>query len=385
MLDWTGERFLPWVEDAAIAYEHFHRYLYASQYVKNRLVLDLATGEGYGANILASSASMVVGIDIDVDAVRHAAAKYKSPKLQFIAGSITDIPLAAGSFDMVTCFEAIEHIEGQERLLAEVKRALAADGVLIVSTPNKTAYQADSETNPFHVKELSPDEFETMLRTQFKNVRFLGQRIYPNSNIWQLENNSLHTKTTFDFMIERGESEFQVAPKTSHIPIYMIAFASDAPFAPTSDSLLVDVSDQLIRQKDLAIADLLAGKASDQKALEWLNQLVKDKELAIAGLEEALQWRGHQIDDLQRTVGGLQEAVVHLQHVIDDLKQVHEAALALKDAQIEQIHNDRMAVRHDLEVITSSTGWKFILQLCRIRDAVFPEGTRRRRLLKRVL
>src|SRR5262249_62217038 len=95
MLEWTGERFLPWIKESTIAYEHLHRYAYAATLVRCKRVLDLATGEGYGSKILAAAASSVIGIDIDENAVRHAAEKYGAKNLQFIPGSITAIPISA--------------------------------------------------------------------------------------------------------------------------------------------------------------------------------------------------------------------------------------------------------------------------------------------------
>src|SRR5262245_62233265 len=78
MLEWTGERFLPWIKGSTTAYEHLHRYAYAATLVKDKRVLDLASGEGYGSNILARAASSVVGIDIDENVIRHATVKYGS-------------------------------------------------------------------------------------------------------------------------------------------------------------------------------------------------------------------------------------------------------------------------------------------------------------------
>src|SRR5438034_11094846 len=65
MLEWTGERYVPWMEGAEIGYEHLHRYAFATQFVRNKRVLDLASGEGYGSNLLAKTAKQVVGVDID--------------------------------------------------------------------------------------------------------------------------------------------------------------------------------------------------------------------------------------------------------------------------------------------------------------------------------
>src|SRR5438105_3944702 len=104
MLQWTGERFLPWIKESTIAYEHIHRYAYAATLVKDKRVLDLASGEGYGSKILATAASSVVAIDIDENVVRHAAEKYREPNLQFLCGSITAIPGQIDhSFDAIVC------------------------------------------------------------------------------------------------------------------------------------------------------------------------------------------------------------------------------------------------------------------------------------------
>jgi len=186
MLEWTGERFLPWIKDASIAYEHLHRYAFAAGLVHGKRVLDLASGEGYGANLLARTAAQVVGIEIDDTVVKHATAKYGSANIQFLQGSISKIPINENqSFDAIVCFEAIEHVEEHDEMLAEVKRLLKPAGLFIVSTPNKAIYHDEShDDNPFHVKELSIEEFEGLLTAHFKYVRYFGQRIHADSSIW---------------------------------------------------------------------------------------------------------------------------------------------------------------------------------------------------------
>src|SRR5215470_11508581 len=141
MLEWTGERFLPWRNDPALAYEHLHRYFYAAEFAHGKDVLDLASGEGYGANLLAQVANRVVGVDIAEEAVQHARSRYEKKNLEFIAASITKIPIVENAtFDLIVCFEAIEHIDDQEGLLQEVLRLLKPYGLFIVSTPNKPVY-----------------------------------------------------------------------------------------------------------------------------------------------------------------------------------------------------------------------------------------------------
>jgi len=143
MLDWTGERYLPFLGPeqigAEIHYEHLHRYAFASQLVKGKKVLDLASGEGYGSYLLSKEARDVIGIDIDRGALKHSHETYDADNLQFVQGTILDAPLKEG-FDIVICFEALEHIDDPEKLISEVKRLLRKDGLFIVSTPNKKTY-----------------------------------------------------------------------------------------------------------------------------------------------------------------------------------------------------------------------------------------------------
>src|SRR5256885_16823278 len=61
-MEFTGERYVPSMR-GQIKYEHLHRYAIASQLVAGRDVLDLACGEGYGANLLAKRAASVIGVD----------------------------------------------------------------------------------------------------------------------------------------------------------------------------------------------------------------------------------------------------------------------------------------------------------------------------------
>lgn len=55
-----------------------------------------------------------------------------------VCGSVTELPFADGTFDVVAAFDVIEHCEPETVALAEVARVLAPGGVLLMSVP---AYQ----------------------------------------------------------------------------------------------------------------------------------------------------------------------------------------------------------------------------------------------------
>lgn len=384
MLDWTGERFLPWERDASIAYEHLHRYAFAATLVKGKRVLDLASGEGYGSNMLAEAAAAVVGVDIDEKTVSHASTKYARANLRFIAGPITSVPVSEDhSFDVIVCFEAIEHIEEHEKLLAEAKRLIKADGMFLVSTPNKVAYE---EENPFHVKELYFEEFRDLLSHHFKHVTYLGQRIHAHSNIWPMQ--PQNTSQIQEFVIARSDSEFEFVSNDRRVPLYVIAVASDAsiPLA-ASGSVLVDCSDEFIKDKDRAIKELLETKTSQEEAIEWRNEQLGDRNKTIASLDEAVKWREEQIAGLGKQIAELQKGLEWTQGRLTETEKTiasHEEALAWRAHQVDDLEKERAAlhthlqntqkqlnlVTAQLEAILASRGWKLILRLRHIRDTL---------------
>lgn len=81
LIEWTGERCVPWTPDVQVVYEHVHRYLWAADLVVGRRVLDLGSGEGFGAALLADAAEHVVGIDIDELTVEHSRLNYEGSNL----------------------------------------------------------------------------------------------------------------------------------------------------------------------------------------------------------------------------------------------------------------------------------------------------------------
>ena len=157
--------------------EHMSRYMFAARLVGDAVVLDLGCGCGYGARHLAGSgASDVLGVDIAPEAVSFAQSRYGRPGLAFAVMDARSLALAK-AFSVVTCFEVIEHVDDAARVLAEVSRVLVDDGVLLVSTPDKSTYVAGGVggSNPFHVREYTRGEFEDLLRSAFPHVRLLDQ------------------------------------------------------------------------------------------------------------------------------------------------------------------------------------------------------------------
>jgi ubiquinone/menaquinone biosynthesis C-methylase UbiE len=180
-----GERMLPEFTDTYTFWEHIYRYAFASHFVREKRVLDIACGEGYGAAALQKAgAAHVIGVDISEAACLHARSKYG---IDARKGTAEQIPLGDGSVDVVISFETIEHVPNPGRFLDECARVLAPGGMLIISTPNKSVYGRLVQ-NPFHCSEMTVDEFTAAMRSRFDECRFYAQRpaTAPWSLIWSL-------------------------------------------------------------------------------------------------------------------------------------------------------------------------------------------------------
>lgn len=227
---WTGERLETFVYNECTV-EHLHRYAIAKDMVKNKTILDIACGEGYGANLLADSARFVTGVDIDSHTISKAANKYRKPNLKFIEGQVEHIPFPDHVFDIVVSFETLEHTNEHTRMMQEIKRVLKPDGITIISTPEKKEYSdATGYVNPFHVKELYEHEFTGLIRQFFSCNYFLRQ------------NTSLTSLALLNS--EKGmkiyEGNYETITDAVNMPtLYLIAIASDKAFEQPASSLFM--------------------------------------------------------------------------------------------------------------------------------------------------
>jgi ubiquinone/menaquinone biosynthesis C-methylase UbiE len=331
LLSWTGERYLPWWKDPVTAYEHWHRYAYTAQFVSGKNVLDLASGEGYGSASLAATARRVIALDIDENAVQHARLKYQNSNLHFIVGSIMEMPLFKIGFDVIVCFEAIEHIPDPEKLLAGVKRLLVPGGIFLVSTPNKPEYKKTEPSNPFHIKELNFEEFQGMLAQNFKRTQFLGQRVYCNSSLWTIAHKT--SGMISEYLLDRNKDEFVLAGADGRVPLYFVGIASDAEeFPNVTGSVLADSSNSLLKEAARIQDETAADAQSLKEALDWREKQLQQMQESLHSQEQAAAWKE---DRLQQTQAALHSQEQALDWKEDQLQQA-QTALTWKEDQLQQ-------------------------------------------------
>ena len=282
--------------------EHWARYRLAAQLAPGRRVLDAGCGTGYGTRLLADSgAAEVSGIDISGEAL--AAARARCETASFVEGDLSATRLPGGSFDLVTCFEVIEHLEEQEKVVAELSRLLAPDGILLVSSPNRDVYLAG---NPHHVRELTPDELEDLLEARFERVGLLRQHPWIASAILDTgtqESNDPGAASQGSIVkvdgVEKGDETYTIAiASNGQIPELQPVAGLAEPTDLSDYVKAIKTLEQRLAEAKSALEAVGARRAAaDREAEEAVNrQRAAELELAranaaIEGMTSSISWR----------------------------------------------------------------------------------------------
>ena len=102
--------------------------------VRHKQVLELATGTGLIAKNIVRSADHIEATDASPDMIEQAKHDVRSAKLHFSVQDMFHLPYAERSFDVVIVSNALHIVPQPEKALAEIKRVLKDDGVLIAPT-----------------------------------------------------------------------------------------------------------------------------------------------------------------------------------------------------------------------------------------------------------
>jgi SAM-dependent methyltransferase len=295
--EFTGERVIPGQVEVDLWNEHISRYAFAGRFAAGRRVLDVGCGAGYGSAELSRPARSVTGIDLSPEAVGYAAANYPFPNLEFFAASASALPFGSASFDLITAFEVIEHINDWQCLLEEAERCLAPGGQFIVSTPN-IEYYTDSRgirgANPYHVHEFQASEFREALERVFPHVVMMMQNraesfvFYP----WKAYPN-------VEGRIERSEG----GPEEAHF--FVAVCSRELVNAPSF--VYVPRAANVLREREQHIRIL---EDSLKKMTSERDQLLVELQKQKDHLEEQNRWAL----GLEREWHAAQERVVQLQN-----------------------------------------------------------------------
>jgi SAM-dependent methyltransferase len=264
LAEFTGERLIPGQVDVDLLNEHMARYTFAVRLARGKRVLDAGCGAGYGSAELAQVAEKVTGVDVAAEAVDYARENYPAPNLEFEQASVTSLPFPDASFDLITAFEVIEHLEDWRGFLQETRRVLAPSGQLIVSTPNRLYYtesRGAEGANPFHVHEFDFTEFTAELKAVFPYVS-----MFLENHVEGVAFQPYEAGNTVEARVDACDP----APDESH---FFVAVCAHRPQVGNPTFLYVPRSANVLRERERHIAVL-----NHELALknEWLDKAQGD-------------------------------------------------------------------------------------------------------------
>ncbi len=308
MIDFTGERVVPGQVDVDLWNEHVSRYAFAAQFAAGKRLLDIGCGAGYGAAELSRTAAFVFGLDIAPDAARFAHERFPIPNLQFIAASACAIPYPSETFNLVTAFELIEHLNDWPQLLSEARRVLAPNGLFIVSTPNKAYYTASrgpEGANPFHVHEFEAAEFRAELERFFPHVQMLLQN--------RSEAFVFYPSKTYAPVSARIDSSGGFENQAH----FFLAVCSTQPFTWIPSFVYVPRAANVLAEREQHIEKLEADLRSTQASLADLHAAherqhahLQDQNRWAIALEADLKATGQRVVELQDAYAAEQKAAL---------------------------------------------------------------------------
>ena len=154
---------------------HFHCDSSLLKPLSGKRALDVGCGAGLLCEPLARLGARVTGLDAAAEniAVAKAHAEPQGLDIDYRNEAIEDF--TGRGFDLVTSLEVIEHVDDPQGFVNGLAKAMADDGLMIISTPNRTALsnlllvelaersgQIPRGTH-HHEQFITPDELEKLL------------------------------------------------------------------------------------------------------------------------------------------------------------------------------------------------------------------------------
>ena len=119
--------------------QHFHLDECTLRPLTGKSALDVGCGAGLLAEPLARLGATVTAVDAAPELIAVAKAHAAGQGLEFDYRAV-GVEALDGQYDLVTALEVIEHVADPQAFVRSLAQRLAPGGLLILSTPNRTAW-----------------------------------------------------------------------------------------------------------------------------------------------------------------------------------------------------------------------------------------------------
>ena len=148
--DRNAGRYDRFMQKDRMAYEKMYELV--RPVVKVQTVLELATGTGLIAKNVVNAAAHIEATDASAEMITEAKRDNRSAKLHFSVQDMFCLPYADQSFDVVIVSNALHVVPHPEKALAEIRRVLKDDGVLIAPTFTHAGNSFSGKVKAFFMK-----------------------------------------------------------------------------------------------------------------------------------------------------------------------------------------------------------------------------------------
>jgi 2-polyprenyl-3-methyl-5-hydroxy-6-metoxy-1,4-benzoquinol methylase len=150
-----------------IEYWHKWRYLQALDYVKDKTVLDIGCGCGYGSFILSIMSSFVTGVDDSKESIIFAKQHWTKHHMEYVCCDVCQYN-PGKEFEVVVAFEVIEHIEQTYIIMDKIKKF----------NPQTIVFSVPHISEPIAGKQFHKKHFEVNdILGHFKNRGYKPKRL----------------------------------------------------------------------------------------------------------------------------------------------------------------------------------------------------------------
>ncbi|MBD2750007.1 class I SAM-dependent methyltransferase [Microvirga sp. BT688] len=364
----AGGQYLPSMS-GRIGAGYMLRYFVAERFAKDKLVLDVASGGGYGSAILGRVARRVTAMERSEAAVLHAQQQYAGfGNVEFKVGEIRELPFPDETFDLVTWFGTDGQAPDAEQAVQELRRVLKDDGMLLISTPSPEASsRAISDQNPCLTSELDHQRLENLLRQSFPHVRMFGQTSASASAMAPLTAGTSIVLDSTSASLRFAHID-SVSGREWARPIRPTEFlAVCSSYAPTAD---IEIPCAAIAAANEGEEEALMGRILNAPEINTgilaaFLELLTEARIARNGHSSPGKSQdgisGAEISASERELGILKRVLTNLMQehgrTVEQLERSEQKAASLSQA-LETNEQERMLLSERLRTIEASTSWR---------------------------